>query len=501
MSIEDRLALAREELSARLSAEIRPERRAMLSRSDLAKIVDAAVQAYLVRHKIDANPLARRDLVTDIIQTLVTSKDQEESKSRSTHQPAVEAALAKIMPDIARHIDSGGATELARPELESRLSRLVPSLLAELRIQLNAAEQRELIESLTAELIGFGPIDQLLVDETVSNIIVYGPKEASVERRGKAERIYIGFRDEQHLMNIYGRIARRIGAPLDETHPIASGRLLDGSQVKIMIPPLTIGGPVISIRKVSRQQITLDTMVANGSISSAMATMLKIAVRCRLNILLSGRAGAGKTTLLNALAQAIEDSERIVTIEEAAELQLAQPHVLRLSPYGIKTASDILRDAMPWQRDRILVSECRGPEFLDFFGGEEGTMGTIRANSPSDALCQLEWMAGTISASHLTPERIASAIDLICHIERLPDGERRVTRITEVIGGFLAGRHHSEAWVQRNEFETQDLFTFQYTGTGTDDRMRGVFRPCGNRPAFLPRTVLYGLDRALLEVI
>ena len=298
LPIEERLAIAREELSARLGAEIRPERRALLSRGDLAKIVDAAVQAYFVRHAIDANPLSRRDLVTDIMQTLLTPGGADGANRRNPHKAAIEAAKAQIQPLVLEHMDVAAAAEMPRPAFEAQLTGWVKELLAETKIQLNFTEQRELVESLIADMLGLGPLEPLIADETVSDIMVNGPKQIYVERRGKLELTDVQFRDDAHLMNICTKIVTRIGRRIDESRPLVDARLPDGSRVNIIIPPLAIDGASISIRKFSKKTITLDTMATSNSISPAMATMLKIAARCRLNILISGGTGSGKTTLL-----------------------------------------------------------------------------------------------------------------------------------------------------------------------------------------------------------
>jgi len=501
--IEDRLAVAREELSARLGAEIRPERRALLSRGDLAKIVDAAVQAYFVRHTIDANPLARRDLVTDIMQTLLTPGGGDTGNRRNPHKAAIEAAKAQIQPLVLEHMDVTAAAEMPRAAFEAQLTGWVKELLAETKIQLNFTEQRELVESLIADMLGLGPLEPLIADETVSDIMVNGPKQVYVERRGKLELTDVTFRDDQHLMNICTKIVTRIGRRIDESRPLVDARLPDGSRVNIIIPPLAIDGASISIRKFSKKSITLDTMAANNSISPAMATMLKIAARCRLNILISGGTGSGKTTLLNALSRMIDSGERTVTIEDAAELQLQQPHVVRLETRtanlegtGEITMRDLLKNALRMRPDRIIIGECRGEEALDMLQamntGHDGSMSTIHANNPREALTRLEnmiGMAGINLPSKAMRTQIASAVHLICQVNRMRDGQRRVTSVTEVVG------------MEGEIITTQDLFTFQFSGEGTDGKLRGVFQPSGIRPAFLPRAEYYGLDRALLEVI
>jgi len=502
-SIEERLAIAREELSARLGAEIRPERRALLSRGDLAKIVDAAVQAYFVRHAIDANPLSRRDLVTDIMQTLLTPGGADGANRRNPHKAAIEAAKAQIQPLVLEHMDVAAAAEMPRPAFEAQLTGWVKELLAETKIQLNFTEQRELVESLIADMLGLGPLEPLIADETVSDIMVNGPKQVYVERRGKLELTEVVFRDDPHLMNICTKIVTRIGRRIDESRPLVDARLPDGSRVNIIIPPLAIDGASISIRKFSKKTITLDTMATGNSISPAMATMLKIAARCRLNILISGGTGSGKTTLLNALSRMIDSAERTVTIEDAAELQLQQPHVVRLETRtanlegtGEISMRDLLKNALRMRPDRIIIGECRGEEALDMLQamntGHDGSMSTIHANNPREALTRLEnmiGMSGISLPSKAMRTQIASAVHLIAQVNRMRDGARRVTQLTEVVG------------MEGDIITTQDLFTFQFQGEGADGKLKGQFQPSGIRPAFLPRAEYFGLDRALLEVI
>jgi pilus assembly protein CpaF len=502
-TIEERLLIAREELSARLGAEIRPERRALLSRGDLAKIVDAAVQAYFVRHVMDANPLARRDLITDILQTLITPEAADSGKGRNQHKAAIEAAKAQIQPLVLEHMDVGAAAEMPRPAFEAQLTGWVKELLAETKIQLNFTEQRELVESLIADMLGLGPLEPLIADETVSDIMVNGPKQVYVERRGKLELTDVVFRDNPHLMNICTKIVTRIGRRIDESRPLVDARLPDGSRVNIIIPPLAIDGASVSIRKFSKKSITLDIMAANNSMSPAMATLLKIAARCRLNILISGGTGSGKTTLLNAMSRMIDNTERTVTIEDAAELQLQQPHVVRLETRppnlegtGEINMRDLLKNALRMRPDRIIIGECRGEEALDMLQamntGHDGSMSTIHANNPREALTRLEnmiGMSGINLPSRAMRTQIASAVHLICQVQRMRDGGRRVSHITEVVG------------MEGEIITTQDLFTFQFQGEGTDGKLKGAFLPSGIRPAFLPRAEMFGLDKALMEII
>ena len=507
-SREDRLLAAREQLIARLSAEIRPARRSILSRAELAKIIDAAVQSYLPRHGIEANPLERRDLITALIQTLLgppmpQPTPEAAGPRRYANRAAVGAAKAQIQPLVVEHMDIAAAAEMPREMFEAQLTGWVKELLVENKIQLNFIEQRELVEALIADMLGLGPLEPLIEDDTVTDIMVNGPKQVYIERRGKLEPTDVTFRDDQHVMNVATKIVTRIGRRIDEATPLVDARLLDGSRVNIIIPPLAIDGPTISIRKFSKKTITLDTMAQQANISPEMATLLKIAARGRLNILISGGTGSGTTTLLNALSRLIDPAERTVTIEDAAELQLQQPHVVRLETRppnlegtGEITMRDLLRNALRMRPDRIILGEIRGAEALDVLQamntGHDGSMSTIHANRPREALTRLENMVGMTGInlpSRAVRTQIAAAVNMILQINRMRDGMRRVTEVIEVVG------------MEGDVVTTQELFTYQFQGESTDGRLRGVFKSSGVRPHFLPRAEYYGLDRPLLEII
>jgi pilus assembly protein CpaF len=506
-SEEERFLLIREELLARLTAELRPERLSILSRGELAKVVDAAVQAHLVRNGIEANPIARRDLITALIKGLLDpAKPQpasDDGVSRRSNRSAVDTAKAQIQPLVLEHMDVAAAAEMPRAVFEAQLSGWVKDLLTETKIQLNFAEQRQLVESLLADMLGLGPLEPLIDDETVNDIMVNGAKQVYVERRGKLELTDVRFRDDDHVMNVATKIVTRIGRRIDESTPLVDARLLDGSRVNIIVPPLAIDGPAISIRKFSKKTITLDTMAQQANISPEMATLLKVASRCRLNILISGGTGSGKTTLLNALSRLIDPTERTVTIEDAAELQLQQPHVVRLETRppnlegsGEITMRDLLRNALRMRPDRIILGEIRGSEALDVLQamntGHDGSMSTIHANTPREALTRLENMVGMTGInlpSRAVRTQIAAAVHLIAQVNRMRDGIRRVTHIIEVVG------------MEGDVITTQELFTFQFQGETMDGKLRGVFNSSGIRPFFLPRAEYYGLDRALLEII
>jgi pilus assembly protein CpaF len=501
----DRLRAARETLLKRLRDEIRPGQRSIMKRGDLAKLVNNAVQTHFAHNGINLDALSRRNFVTELIEALIADAMSipETGKPRHTLSAPVEAAKAKIQPLVMEHMDISAAADMSRAAFEGELADWVKELLVQTRIQLNSAEQRELIETLLADILGLGPLEPLLGDETISDILINGAKQVYVERRGKLELTNVQFRDERHLFNVCAKIATRVGRRIDESVPLVDARLSDGSRVNIVVPPLALDGALVSIRKFSKKDLTLDALAANGSVSSQMATLLKVAARCRLNILISGGTGSGKTTLLNALSQMIDISERIVTIEDAAELQLQQPHVARmetrtanLEGNGQVTIRDLLRNALRMRPDRIIIGECRGGEALDMLQamntGHDGSMSTIHANSPRDALIRLEnmvSMTGISLPSRAVRTQIASAIHLICQVNRMRDGVRRLTSITELVG------------MEGDVITTHELFSYAYEGEGIDGKLRGRFKSSGLRPHFLPRAEHYGLDRLLTDAI
>ena len=427
------------------------------------------------------------------------AQDAQAAAARAT----VEAARARLQPIVMARIDVSEAAKLSRLELETQLSELIPELLIETRLQLNAAEQRAVVESLLDEMLGLGPLESLLSDEKVSEVMVNGAQQVYVERGGKLELSDVVFRDNAHVLSIATRIVSRIGRRIDETQPLVDARLADGSRVNIIIPPLALDGPSITIRKFSKKSITLDVMIRYGSVSHKMAALLKIAGRCRMNILISGGTGSGKTTLLNAISQMVDPGERVVTIEDAAELQLQQPHVVRLEtrPANIEgkgeiTMRDLVKNALRMRPDRIILGECRGGEAFDMLQamntGHDGSMSTIHANRPREALSRLENLVGMASINlpaRAVRQQIAQAVHMIVQIQRMRDGSRKITHITEIIG------------MEGEVITTQDLFTFDYGGEAGDGKIQGSFASTGIRPAFLPRAEYYGLGKSLVDAL
>jgi pilus assembly protein CpaF len=412
-------------------------------------------------------------------------------------------AAAAVQARILERIDSEVASQMPRETFALELAGPVREVLSELKIQLNEREQRRLVGLLLDDMLGLGPLEPLLADDSVTDIMVNGSGQVFVEQRGKLVLTPVTFRDDAHVMSVAGRIVSQVGRRVDESTPMVDARLTDGSRVNIIIPPLALDGPSISIRKFAKRGIDLERMVRQGNISAEMATVLKIAARSRLNILVSGGTGSGKTTLLNALSQMIAADERVVTIEDAAELQLQQPHVVRLEtrPANLEgrgeiTMRDLVKNALRMRPDRIILGEVRGPEALDMLQamntGHDGSLGTVHANRPRETLVRLEnmiGMAGVNLPSKAVRTQIAAAIQLIVQISRMRDGLRRITSITEVVG------------MEGEVITTQELFAYRFEGEGADGKLKGRFESSGLRPHFTPRAEYYGLDRMLIEAI
>jgi len=367
---------------------------------------------------------------------------------------------------------------------------------------LSATEREEIVEQIIYEVTGLGPIEPLFRDQSISDILVNGPKDVYIERRGKLSRTSITFRDNAHLLTVIDRIVSRVGRRVDESSPMVDARLADGSRVNAIIPPLALDGPVLSIRRFGAE-LTAQDLVSKGAMTDQMLTLLAGCVLARLNILISGGTGSGKTTLLNALSSFIPVTERVVTIEDAAELRMQQPHVVRLETRpanlegnGEVNMRDLVKNALRMRPDRIILGEVRGPEAIDLLQamntGHDGSMGTLHANRPREALTRLENMV-TMGVASLPPKairtQIAGSLQMIVQISRMRDGVRRVTHITEVIG------------MEGDVIITQDLFTYEFKGESVDGKLSGAFKSSGLRPHFLPRAAYYGLDKVLMEAM
>jgi pilus assembly protein CpaF len=426
------------------------------------------------------------------------AKDAPEVKNKRALQ-----VKSQVMPLLMQRIDLGVASSLGPDELRNQIAEIVEEIIIDLKLQLNATEMRSIVRLLVDDMIGLGPLEPLLSDETVTDIMVNGPNMVYVERKGKLDLTEVVFRDDAHVMHVATRIVTEIGRRVDESTPLVDARLKDGSRVNIIIPPLAIDGPTMSIRKFSKKEITLDVMARQANMSPEMATVLKVAGRARLNILISGGTGSGKTTLLNAMSRMIDHGERTVTIEDAAELQLQQPHVVRLEtrPSNIEgegeiTIRHLLKNALRMRPDRIIVGEIRSEEAIDMLQamntGHDGSMGTIHANTPRDALTRLEnmvAMSGFKLPAEAVREQIQSAIHLIVQVSRMRDGKRRITQITEITG------------MEGEVVTTQDLFKYVYDGETDEGELAGRFECSHLRPFFTPRAEYFGLGNRLLEAM
>ncbi|MEX2287235.1 MAG: CpaF family protein [Planctomycetaceae bacterium] len=354
---------------------------------------------------------------------------------------------------------------------------------------LNRSERERLIEEVLDETFGFGPLEILLKEEGVADIMINGPKNVFIEKNGRIQRSNVVFRNNEHLMQILDRIVSKVGRRIDETSPMCDARLPDGSRVNAIIPPLALDGPSLTIRRFGANPLTLEDLLRFGAFTPEMVMLLEGAIKARLNMIISGGTGSGKTTLLNTLSSFIPSDQRIITIEDAAELQLQQEHVLRLEtrPANIEgkgriNATDLVRNALRMRPDRIIIGECRGPEALDMLQamntGHEGSLTTIHANTPRDAVSRLETMismGGTELPVRALRQQFSAAVDLIIQANRLQGGPRKVTHITEVLN------------MEQDTVIMQDIFLFIQDGIDEDGRATGHFEATGVRPAFMHR--------------
>ncbi|MEX0922654.1 MAG: CpaF family protein [Rhodovibrionaceae bacterium] len=528
--------------------KIPPEQAAQCTRGDLVREVKAAVIEILAGEDYQPDLLEQRNLVSQIANALLAKASGAAAASQpgrtagsggnGASQPrgsaalraaaangeaatpdycapkgqsasggasftSIEGAKRTIQPHLMERIDASVAAAMTRVELSQEMHVVVGELLAEHGLTLNRSERERLIAWLLDDMLGLGPLEPLLADEAITDIMVNGPKQVYVERGGKLELTNVVFRDNSHVLSIATRIVTAIGRRVDESSPLVDARLADGSRVNIIIPPLAIDGPSISIRKFAKKKITLEVMERQANLSPAMASVLRIAGRSRLNILISGGTGSGKTTLLNAISRMIDPGERVVTIEDAAELQLQQPHVVRLETRtanleggGEISMRDLVKNALRMRPDRIILGECRGSEAIDMLQamntGHDGSFSTIHANRPREALMRLEnmvGMAGLKLSSTAIRTQMASAIDLVVQVSRMRDGKRRITHISEIVG------------MEGDVITMQELFTYDFRGEDERGNLLGEFRSSGMRPHFAPKAAYFGLEKSLLEAI
>ena len=423
------------------------------------------------------------------------------SREKPSSQPPLMSA--SLRERIIEQIEPSVAATVSRDVLRRQIEEIIHGIANQERLELSGREQFLLADQIADDMTGYGPLRPLLSDESINDIMVNGPSNVYVERNGKLERIAIRFRDNDHIASVAQKIASQVGRRVDESSPMVDCRLPDGSRVNIIFPPLAIHSPCISIRKFPSRRLDMAGMIQNGSMTPAMGKLLEIAARSRLNILVSGGTGSGKTTLLNAISQFIDHSERIVTIEDAAELQLQQPHVISLEtrPPSIEgtgqvTQRDLVWNALRMRPDRIVVGEVRGPEAFDMLQamntGHDGSISTVHANSARDALTRVENMVQMGQANlplRAIRSQTVAALDVIVQVERMRDGQRRVIQISEVTG------------LEGEVITTNDIALFEYEQEDVHGRISGTYRSTQAIPKFKSRLVYYGLDRAWGEAM
>jgi pilus assembly protein CpaF len=423
-----------------------------------------------------------------------------------THAPAITGISIDIYQNLKHELhqklieklDLRTIEKLPRDQLRDELRLILSSLLQGTELPLNRQEREHMIEELLDEVTGLGPLEPLLRDNSISDILVNRPDMVYVERFGKLELTNVRFRDNEHLTQIINRICSRVGRRVDDSSPMADARLQDGSRVNAIIPPLALDGSVLSIRRFGGKPLRFKDMLSIGSITPDMVGFLGAAVKAKCNVLISGGTGTGKTTMLNALSSFIPDGERVITIEDAAELQLQQRHVVRLEtrPANIEgrgevLARDLVKNALRMRPDRIVIGECRGGEILDMLQamntGHEGSMTTVHANTARDALSRIEamvGMGGVTMSELLVRQTISRAINLVVQLTRGTDGRRRITSVSEITG------------MEGAVITQQDIFRFEQRGTDKDGKIVGEYRPTGVRPKVMERIEKYGINPA-----
>src|SRR5438876_546827 len=411
---------------------------------------------------------------------------------------------ATIFGALIEAIDLAQRAKLDGESAREEIRDIVNEIIAIKNIVMSIAEQEELLDDICNDVLGYGPLEPLLSRDDIADIMVNGSGTVYIEVAGKIQKTAIRFRDNQQLLNICQRIVSQIGRRVDESSPICDARLPDGSRVNVIAPPLALDGPALTIRKFKKDKLTLEQLVKFGTISQQGGDILKIIGRCRVNTLVSGGTGSGKTTLLNCLTRYIDDDERIITCEDAAELQLQQPHTVRLEtrPPNIEgegqiTMRDLVKNCLRMRPERIIVGEVRGPEAFDLLQamntGHDGSMGTLHANSPREALSRMEsmiTMGGYSLPSRTIREMICGSVDVVVQVARLRDGSRRITHITEVTG------------MEGDVIITQDLFVFDMIGEDAQGNIVGNHRSTGiGRPRFWERARYYGEEKRLAAAL
>src|SRR5215203_1124755 len=417
------------------------------------------------------------------------------SVSDGTGQHSFQEMKSRLHRTLINRMDLTKLSSLTPDQVHAEVSRLAEAVLAQEAMPLSVSERDRLVSDVQHELFGLGPLEPLLKDPTISDILVNKHDTIYIERRGKIERTNVTFKDDEHLMRVIERIVSSVGRRIDESSPMVDARLQDGSRVNAIIPPLAIDGPVVSIRRFGAEPLRMAMLIENKALTKDIADMLEMVVHARLNVLISGGTGAGKTTLLNALSAFIPENERIVTIEDSAELQLQQPHTVRLEtrPPNIEgkgevTQRDLVKNALRMRPDRIIVGEVRAGEAFDMLQamntGHDGSMTTVHANTPRDALSRIEQMiamSGVDIPARSARAQIASAIHVVVQVARLSDGRRKLVSMSELSG------------MDGDVITMQEIFRYRQTGIGADGQVLGKFEATGIRPQFIEQVMAHGV--------
>ena len=435
--------------------------------------------------------------MTEVPAAIPLAADASPNASRQEGVSAKHIALKVYLHEqLLGMLNLSALDKMTRPELRRELAPLIRSLLSTEGIALNTNEYGQLVDEVLDEVLGLGPLEPFLKDPTVSDILVNTHKQVFVERFGKLELTSARFKDERHLMRVIQKIVSGVGRRVDESQPWVDARLPDGSRVNAVVAPCAVDGALVSIRKFAKIPFTMDRLLEIGTLDRRMAVLFELIVRLRLNILISGGTGSGKTTLLNAMSGHISNKERIVTIEDSAELQLQQTHVVRMETrppnienMGEVTQRDLLKNALRMRPDRIILGEVRGGEVLDMLQamntGHDGSMTTVHANTPRDSLTRLEHMLGMAGVEipmKALRGQIASAINIVVQASRMSDGRRKVVSVQEIIG------------IEGDTITMQELFKFERTGMDSEGNVVGRHHPTGIRPKFMKRAEEYGIQ-------
>ena len=419
--------------------------------------------------------------------TVVFGDPSQRRNTLDTEIRAYQDLKSTIHRKLVDRLDLSTVSEIPTDQLSGIIKAVVESLITNEGIPLTRVERDRLVLEIQHETLGLGPLEPLLQDPDIADILVNGPNQVYIEKHGKLEKTEVAFKDNDHLMSVIERIVSKVGRRVDESSPLVDARLPDGSRVNVIIPPLSLDGPAVSIRRFGIVPLKMKTLIENQSLTEEMARTFGAMIKARLNILVSGGTGAGKTTLLNILSASIPDTERIVTIEDSAELILQQDHVVRLETRppniegkGTVAQRDLVRNALRMRPDRIIVGEVRGGEALDMLQamntGHDGSISTIHSNSPRDALARLETMvlmAGYDLPARAIREQMSSALNVLIQVARLSDGTRKIVKVSELTG------------MEGDILVMQDIFVYEKQGLTDEGKVRGQFRATGVRPKFL----------------